>query len=275
MHETATIHPDVLAGKETKLKALLQGYESLAIAYSGGADSAYLADVAHEVLGDAARIVLADSPSIPRSEVAEASAVAAERGWNFEIIETEEFDNEAYLKNDGTRCFHCRSELFAKLDVLARTLQIKVIAYGENADDRQDPTRLGAIAAKEYRVVAPLAEVPLHKEEIRALSQQRQLATWDKPSFACLSSRFPVGTRVEIEALQKVEAAEEILKAAGFAQYRARHHGELLRIEVSQEDLPRFAERTLREQLVASFQSIGYRHITLDLAGYRSGSTAT
>jgi uncharacterized protein len=260
--------------KEEYLKDMLAAYGAIAIAYSGGVDSAYLADVAHDVLGANARVMLGDSPSIPRSEVAEATALAEQRGWNFEVLFTEEFQNDDYLKNDGTRCYHCRTELFSKMLTFAEATGIAKLAYGEITDDLVDTTRLGAKAAKEFSVVAPLVEANLTKAEIRVLSERRGLPTADKPSFACLSSRFPVGTRVTIEDLQKVEKAEEALKRLGFRQYRARHHGDLCRIEVDPEDLPRLLDGDLRDAVVASVRGAGYRFVALDLSGYRTGSTA-
>lgn len=263
-----------MLAKETRLLELLSGYGAIAVAYSGGVDSSYLSDVAHEALGRQARILLADSPSVPRSEVAEAAELAHRRGWNFEIIHTDEFENEAYLKNDGTRCYHCRSELFAKMSEYARKSGIRIMAYGEITDDLADTTRLGAKAAKEYSVVAPLVEAGLSKAEIRALSERRNLPTHDKPSFACLSSRFPVGTRVNVEDLRKVELAEEVLKRLGFGQYRARHHGDTCRVEIDPDDFAKLIEPGVRETLVREITAAGYRYVTLDLAGYRTGSTA-
>ena len=265
---------EAMLEKENRLRALLRSYGSVAVAFSGGVDSAYLSDVAHEALGEAAAIVLADSASIPRSEVAEATALATERGWNFAVIETSEFDNDAYLANDGTRCYHCRAELFTTMQAYAAENGVTTMAYGAIMDDLLDPTRLGAKAAAEHRVAAPLQEAELSKAEIRALSTRRGLPTAEKASFACLSSRFPVGTRVTREGVSQVEKAEEILKNMGFRQYRARHHGELCRIEIDMADFDRLTDPKVRDLLVSEFQSIGYRHITLDLAGYRTGSTA-
>jgi len=267
------LSPETLA-KESALRDALAAHGALAIAYSGGVDSAYLAEIAHEALGARASLVLADSPSIPRSEVAAATQLATDRGWNLTIIATQEFENEQFLKNDGTRCYFCKGELFAKMDTYARENGIAVLAYGEIADDRLDPTRLGARAAREHQVFAPLADAGLHKEEIRALSKRRALPTWNKASFACLSSRFPTGTRVNIEEMRKVEAAEELLKRLGFHQYRARHHGDLCRIEVDPMDIPRLLDEGLRAEITAALRAIGYKHVTLDLAGYRTGSTA-
>lgn len=270
---TQTI-PNAVQEKEARLKALLEGYGALAIAYSGGVDSAYLSAVAHEVLGDRARMILADSPSIPRSEVRDATKLAEARGWNLTVVQTAEFENEAFLKNDGTRCYYCKTELFTQMDAFARDHGITVLAYGEITEDQLDPTRLGAKAAREHQVVAPLAQASLHKEEIRRLSRARGLPTWNKASFACLSSRFPTGTRVVPEEMQKVEAAEEILKGLGFHQYRARHHGDLCRVEIDPADFPRLLDPATREAVLAGIREAGYRHVTVDLAGYRTGSTA-
>jgi uncharacterized protein len=228
--------------KEDRLREVLRGYESVAVAFSGGVDSAYLSDVAHEVLGHEAAIVLADSASIPRSEVTEARALAAARGWNFSIIATREFENDAYLANDGTRCYHCRAELFTTMQAWAAEQGVTTMAYGAIMDDLLDPTRLGAKAAAEHRVAAPLQQAGLNKAEIRALSAARGLPTAEKASFACLSSRFPVGTRVTREGVSQVERAEEVLKNMGFRQYRARHHGELCRIEIDPADFARLTD---------------------------------
>ncbi|MFM1921709.1 MAG: ATP-dependent sacrificial sulfur transferase LarE [Candidatus Hydrogenedentota bacterium] len=268
------VTPESLERKVNALCALLREYGRVAIAYSGGVDSAYLAAVAHDTLGDCAELVLADSPSIPRSEVKDAVSLATERGWRLTLIETREFENEAYLKNDGTRCFHCKDELFTQMDTFARERNIPVLAYGEIADDRLDPTRYGAKAAREHRVVAPLAEAGLYKQEIRALSAALGLPTADKPSFACLSSRFPVGVRVAPEDVARVEHAEEILRALSFKQFRARHHGDLVRIEVDREEIARLLSPELHEQVLQGMRAAGYRHVTVDLAGYRTGSTA-
>ncbi len=267
------IHPTILQ-KETLLKQLLAGYESLGVAYSGGVDSSYLADVASETLGPNVRILLADSASVPRSEVDEATELAHARGWNFEIITTNEFDNEDYLKNDGTRCYHCRAELFTKMQVYANENGIRSLAYGAIVDDLLDPTRLGHKAAQEYKIVAPLQEADLTKDDIRQLSTRRNLPTSDKASFACLASRVPVGTRVDVSILAKVEAAEEAMKALGFHQYRARHHGDVCRLEIEAADFPKLFEGDTRARLVDAVQEAGYKHVALDLAGYRTGSTA-
>lgn len=261
--------------KERRLKTILAGYPSLAVAYSGGVDSSYLCAVAQDVLGDKVEMILADSPSLPRSELAEARALAEERGWRLIIINTTEFENEKYLANDGTRCYFCRSELFKRMSDYANAHDVEVLAYGAMADDSFDPTRLGHLAAKEYRIVAPLQLADLHKDEIRFLSRERGLPTAEKAAFACLSSRFPTGTRVTLEDIHKVEAAEEALKAAGLYQYRARHHGDICRIEIDPADFDKFLDPATRERIVDEITRAGYKHVALDLAGYRTGSAAT
>jgi uncharacterized protein len=259
--------------KEDALREILQRYPSVAVAYSGGVDSAYLSDMAHEVLGERSQMVLADSPSLPRSELAEATRLAADRGWNLAIIETHEFENEAYLKNDGRRCYFCKSELFRRMKEYSEATGVQILAYGAMADDAFDPTRLGALAATEHEIVAPLQLAELGKAEIRYLSRRRGLPTSEKASFACLASRFPKGTRVTLEDIQKVEAAEESLRAHGFYQFRARHHGDLCRIEIGMDDLAKFLDPGMREEIVGQIQAAGYEHVTLDLAGYRDANT--
>ena len=260
--------------KEAALRTLLKGYGTLAVAYSGGVDSAYLSEIAHEVLGHKARMILADSPSIPRAELNEAIALAEQKGWNLNVIKTREFENEAFLENDGKRCYWCKTELFTRMNQFAQENKITILAYGEIADDQLDPTRYGAQAAREHQVVAPLAEVKFYKEEIRQRSKERGLPTWDKASFACLSSRFPTGTRVEVNEMSRVEQAEELLKGMGFKQYRARHHNDLCRIEVDPEDFHKVMDAAVREQITEGLTQAGYRYVTLDLMGYRTGSTA-
>lgn len=274
MTETATAIPAEILAKEDRLKDIIGGYGSLAVAYSGGVDSTYLAAVAQEVLGDRAELVIADSPSIPRSELVAAKDLARERGWNLTIIKTNEFESEEYLKNDTMRCYHCKSELFQQMEKYARENGVAVMAYGAITEDALDPTRVGHKAAAEYAVVAPLQEAGLSKDEIRPLSRRRDLPTADKASFACLASRFPTGTRVTREAISKVEQAEEVLKSLGLRQYRARHHGDLCRIEVAQADIPKLLEPGMREKIVKGCRDAGYRFVTLDLSGYRTGSSA-
>lgn len=265
---------DTVLAKEARLKGMLAEYPSIAIAYSGGVDSSYLAAIAHEVLRDRATMILADSPSIPRSEVNDATTLARERGWNLTVINTQEFENEEFAKNDGRRCYFCKSELFARMTEYAQEHKVEVLAYGAMADDEFDPTRMGHVAAREYHIVAPLQSAGMGKEEIRALSAQRGLPTASKASFACLASRFPVGTRVTAPEVQKVEQAEEILKTHGLYQYRARHHGDICRIEIDPQDFRYMLDPEVRQHIVDSIKAVGYKFVTLDLAGYRTGSTA-
>lgn len=269
MHEVMEA-TEAMIEKERRLKELIAGYGRIAIAYSGGVDSTYLSDVAHEVLGENAHLLLADTPSLPRSEFADARSLAKRRGWRLAVITTDEFQNEAFLKNDGRRCYYCKAGLFEKMREYTHIHGIQVLAYGENADDVRDVTRVGAQAAMEQGAVAPLQMTGLTKADIRALSARRQLPTWDKASFACLSSRFPIGTRLNLSAMARVEQAEEVLKRAGFRQYRARHHGDLCRIEIDPAEIPKMLEPTVRERVAREIAAAGYRYIAVDLLGYRS-----
>lgn len=268
----AAVDVALAESRESALKDILRAYPNIAVAYSGGVDSAYLADVAHEVLGARSQMVLADSPSLPRSEYAEATQLAADRGWNLAVINTQEFENEAYLKNDGRRCYFCKSELFRRMREYSEANGVEVLAYGAMADDAFDPTRLGALAATEHKIVAPLQQAKLGKAEIRHLSRQRGLPTSEKAAFACLSSRFPKGTRVTLEDIRKIEAAEEALRRHAFYQFRARHHGEICRIEIGMDDLEKFMDAGVRDDVVDSILAAGYQHVTLDLAGYRDAN---
>ncbi len=272
-NETVQIPEEVMT-KEAKLEELIKGYGTIAVAYSGGVDSTYLADVAHDTLGEKAAIILADSPSLPRTELEEASALAKERNWNFVLVHTKEFEEDGFLKNEGNRCYFCRSELFKHMRSYADEQGIEILAYGAIVEDAFDPTRVGAIAAKENGVVSPLQDADLNKDEIRQLSRRRGLPTSEKASFACLASRVPKGTRVTTTALSQVEQCEEVLKSFGFHQYRVRHHENLCRIEIDLNDIDKILDNDIREQIVRDISATGYRFVTLDLAGYRTGSTA-
>jgi uncharacterized protein len=262
---------DNIENKLAEIKKQLSELSGLAIAYSGGVDSTLLAELAYEFMPhDKVILVIADSPSLPRSDLKAAVDLAKERDWNLEVIKTGELDNPAYQENSGDRCYYCKFELFEKMKDYAETNGITVMAYGSILDDLGDH-RPGARAAKEFEVIAPLQQ--LSKSEIRELSRERGLPTASRASFACLASRLPRGERVTIEKLSKIEQAEEILKSKGFRQYRARHHGDLLRIEVEEKDISRFLDEDLRHTLLVSLKPLGYRHIALDLAGYRCGST--
>ena len=267
-----SVRPD-LVEKEAQLKKNLSAYTSLAIAYSGGVDSTYLASVAYDVLGSGAKLVLADSPSIPRREVREACLTAEQRHWPLEIIKTQEFTQEKYLQNDSARCYFCKSELFSVMSEYASKHDIKYLAYGAILDDLLDH-RPGAKAAQEFSVLAPLQEAGLTKDNIRKLSQQRDLPTWNKASMACLSSRFPRGQSIDIETMARIEQAEDFLYGLGFSQFRVRHHGELCRIEINEDEFFRLFENDLRSQMAMKLKSLGWRWVSMDLEAYRQGSTS-
>ena len=260
-----------VVAKQDRLFELLREMDAVMVAYSGGADSAYLAWAARQVLGDKALAVTADSPSIPASHKRDAEQFARDFQIRHEYIATREFDNPDYAKNDTNRCFHCKDELFNRLEELGRERGIRHIVYGVNQDDLGD-YRPGLKAAAQHRVNAPLADAGLSKAEIRELSRQAGLPTWDRPAAACLSSRIPYGTPVTIENIKQVEAGEEELKALGFRQFRTRFHGDLVRIEVAREEMPRALSMEMAGRLTEIFRKLGYRYVTLDLAGYRQGS---
>jgi uncharacterized protein len=257
--------------KEQMLLDELKSYGAIAVAYSGGVDSTYLADCAHEVLGHDAMMVIADSPSIPRDELQQAVDMATERGWNLRIIQTSEHLNDDYLANQGDRCFHCKNELFTKMETILSEFGDIVLAHGAIEDDKGD-VRPGTQAAANHCVVAPLQNAGLYKKEIRILSERRGLPTAGKASFACLGSRFPTGTRIELEKMTQVEKAEAILRARGYSQYRIRHHDDLCRIEIDPAEFGKLMDE--RIELVSAIKKTGYRFVTLDLGGYKMGSSA-
>ena len=258
--------------KEQKLKDIILNYGSLALAYSGGVDSTYLAAIAHEVLDNKARMIIADSPSIPRSELDAARNIALSREWNLTVINTFEHLDEKYQENSGDRCYYCKSELFNEMEKWCSANKIAAMAYGAIIDDLGDH-RPGSKAASEHKVLAPLQEAELSKEEIRQLSHLRNLPTSSKASFACLASRLPVGETVTVEKLSQIEMAEELIKKLNFQQYRARHHGEICRIEVGADEISTLLESEKREWLVGEIKKLGYKFVTIDLSGYKTGST--
>ena len=260
-----------LEQKQTRLFDLLAGMGRVLIAYSGGTDSAYLAWAANRVLGEDALAVTADSASIPESHKRDAVDFARRYGIRHRMVETGEFDNPDYARNDPNRCFHCKDELFRHMNEIGQDLGVSTIAYGVNKDDTQD-FRPGHRAARTHAVRAPLLEADLAKSEIRSLSREAGLPTWNRPAAACLSSRIPYGSRVTREKVNAVEQGEEALVQLGFRVFRVRHHGELARIEVGRDELPRALDPEMADKFVRVFRDLGFKYVTLDLAGYRQGS---
>jgi len=260
-----------MTAKQDQLIAALRGMGRVIVAYSGGADSAYLAWAAKQALGDDAIAVTADSASIPESHKRDAEAFARQFGIRHEYVATNEFDNPDYAKNAPDRCFHCKDELFAVLEEFGRVRGISHIVYGVNKDDLGD-YRPGQRAAKLHDVEAPLVAAGLTKPEIRELSRAAGLPTWDRPAAACLSSRIPYGTPVTIQNVKQVELGEEEMKALGFRQFRTRFHGEMVRIEIAREELPLAMTLEMADRLTAIFKRLGYKYVALDLEGYRQGS---
>jgi uncharacterized protein len=253
------------------LRQSLATHQGLIVAYSGGIDSAFLAWTAHEVLGDKMRAVIADSASLARTQLADALAFAREHEIPLEVVETRELENPAYRRNDSMRCFHCKDELFSVLDHYREAGGFEAIAYGVNSDDQGD-FRPGQQAARQHHVLAPLLDAGLDKAEIREMARQANLRVWDKPASACLSSRMEYGRAVTPEALSVIERGEDALRGLGFRQFRVRHHGEIVRIEIAAEELPRAMSAEMAREFTAIFKALGFKFVTLDLEGFRSGS---
>jgi len=260
--------------KDFQLRADLGQLGRLLVAYSGGVDSAYLAWTAHRVLGDGMLAVIADSPSLARTHLADAIAFAHEQGIPVEVIQTSELGRPEYVRNDGQRCFQCKDELFVVMETLRADRGFDSIAYGVNLDDQGD-FRPGQKAAQQHHVAAPLLKAGLTKQEIRELARQAGLRIWDKPASACLSSRIEYGRPVTREALDVVERGEESVRALGFRQFRVRHHGEIVRIEIAREELDRALNPAIAAQFTTIFKALGFKFVTLDLEGFRSGSMNT
>lgn len=260
-----------LSAKRALLETTLRDLGSLLVAYSGGTDSAYLAYMAHQVLGERMLAVIADSASLPRTELAAALAFAAEHEIPVQILRTDELDNPDYQRNDSQRCFFCKSELFTRMESERLARKFEHLAYGMNLDDRGE-FRPGQQAASQHHAIAPLVTAQLSKAEIRQLAHEAGLKLWDKPASACLASRIEYGRPVTPKNLSQVEQAEEALHALGFQQVRVRHHGELARVEISREELPHALSLEMLDKITASLRPLGFLYITLDTQGYRSGS---
>ncbi|HSS96932.1 MAG TPA: ATP-dependent sacrificial sulfur transferase LarE [Terriglobales bacterium] len=260
-----------LESKRSTLDSHLASLGRLLVAYSGGVDSAFLAWAAHQVFRDQMLAVIADSPSLARTHLKDAIAFASEQGIPLEVIATEELDRPEYARNDGSRCFHCKDELFTVMEGFRSAHGFDAIAYGVNVDDQGD-FRPGQAAAQQHKIAAPLLEAGLSKQEIRELARTAGLRIWDKPASACLSSRIEYGRPVTREALNVVEQGEDALRALGFRQFRVRHHGEIVRIEIARDELARALTPEMAAEFTRVFKVLGFKFVTLDLEGFRSGS---
>jgi uncharacterized protein len=263
--------PATTVSKREALDARIRTLGRTLVAYSGGVDSAFLAWAAYKVLGADMLAVIADSPSLARTHLSEATAFALEQRIPLEVISTSELDRAEYVRNDASRCFHCKDELFTVMETFRATHGFDAIAYGVNVDDQVD-FRPGQVAARQHRVAAPLLEAGLSKQEIRALARDANLRVWDKPASACLSSRLEYGRPVTREALRTVEQGEDAIRALGFRQFRVRHHGEIVRIEIANNELPRALSSDMAAEFTRIFKALGFKFVTLDLEGFRSGS---
>jgi uncharacterized protein len=260
-----------LAAKSRVLAEHLRSLGRLLVAYSGGVDSGFLAWAAHRELGGNMLAMLADSPSLARSQMRDAIAFADEQSIPLSMVATAEMERPEYLRNDGARCYHCKDELFTVMEERRQSLGFDAIAYGVNLDDQGD-FRPGQQAARQHRVAAPLLAAGLTKADIRQLASQAGLRIWDKPASACLSSRIEYGRAVTREALSAVERGEDALRELGFRQVRVRHHGEIVRIEIAREELPRAMTMEMVSEFTRIFKALGFTYVTLDLEGFRSGS---
>ena len=263
-----------LSAKQQRLELSLRELGRTLVAYSGGVDSAYLAWVAHSVLGGDMLAVIADSPSLARTQLHDALSFAREHGIAIEIIQTGEMDRPEYVRNDRQRCFHCKDELFQVMEGFASERGFQSIAYGVNVDDQGD-FRPGQAAARQHHVAAPLLGAGLTKAEIRELARNAGLRVWEKPASACLSSRIEYGRPVTLEALSAVEQGEDALRGLGFRQCRVRHHGEIARIEIAKDELERALTPAMFAEFTRIFKGLGFAFVALDTEGFRSGSMNT
>jgi uncharacterized protein len=260
-----------LDAKYTRLVDLLREMRHVVVAFSGGVDSTLLARAAGEALGPDALLVTADSETYPEAELAEARRLAELMGLRHVVVQTEELANPEYARNGANRCFFCKEELFTRLAPIAEREGIATLVYGANLDDLGDH-RPGMKSAQARGVRAPLIEAELGKAEIRELSRALGLPTWDKPSYACLSSRFQYGDRITADKLRQVDAAEAFVRSLGFRQFRVRHHDRLARLEIPLEEMPRLWQEGRHAAIVTRFRELGYIYVTVDLNGFQSGS---
>ena len=260
-----------LLQKRNHLSEIVTNMGSMIVAYSGGVDSAFLAAFSNNVIGNKSMSVIANSPSLAPTELEEATKLASQIGFNFRIIETNEINRLDYQANNPDRCFFCKDELYSHLIKFAEAEKFNVVTNGTNIDDLGD-YRPGIEAAKQYGVRSPLVEAGLTKLDIRNLSQEMKLPTWDKPAQACLSSRIPYGTTVTVEALRRIASAEQFLRSKGYKQLRVRHHDTIARIEVEDTELMSLMKEPIKTEISQYFKSIGYSYITIDIDGFRSGS---
>jgi pyridinium-3,5-biscarboxylic acid mononucleotide sulfurtransferase len=257
--------------KQERLREFFRDLQSVVVAYSGGVDSTYVAYVANIELGERAVCITGESASLPQYQRTELKRIVDDFGFNHEIIQTRELENPEYLANDSNRCYYCKDELYSQLEAIAAERHISAIVDGSTMDDLQD-FRPGRRAARQHAVLSPLIEVGLSKAEVRTLSRLCSLPTWDKPASPCLSSRIAYGTTVTIERLSEVDRGEEILREMGFREFRVRHHDKLVRLEIASSEMEKILDTTVFAELAKRFRELGFKYVTLDLEGYRSGS---